>query len=342
MGAIPTFVRLMPNDGLKMPLQGSPRRNRPLPAALTFKLLFPIMIITLIGLIPLKAGADWSPLIDRMVRDGHDEITLRALFARPEVRFDPDPMSQKIESLIRRQFRKPSEEQYEKSRAIYKGYLKPEVIDRAYVYSRENSAILKKMQERYCVPPEVVVSILLVETSLGRNTGSKKAFNVLASMAVARDLETIQPFLAKEVLNADNEDYARRRCREKADWAYHELKSLILYAENNRLDPLEIPGSIYGAIGLCQFMPSNVPAYGVDADGDGRIDLFDRDEALHSIGKYLSRHGWRCNITRKRQHRVVMAYNHSHIYANTVLSIAEKLRSKAQSEKQKAGQDDRI
>jgi len=331
----------MRNDGLKIPIQGLPSRIEPIYAVIICKSLIFLIITVIVGLLPLQAGADWSPLIDRLVRDGHDEMTVRTLFARPEVRFDPDPMSQKIESLVRRQSRKPSDEQYEKSRAIYKGYLKPEVIDRAYVYSRENKDILKKMQEKYCVPSEVVVSIMLVETGLGRNTGSRKAFNVLASMAVARELETIRPFLDRELLTSSNEEYAQRRCREKADWAYHELKSLILYAEKNNMDPLEIPGSIYGAIGLCQFMPSNVSAYGVDTDGDGRIDLFAKDDALHSIGKYLNRHGWKCGMTRKRQHQVVMAYNHSRIYANTVLSIAEKLRSKARSEKHRAWQDDR-
>jgi membrane-bound lytic murein transglycosylase B len=198
------------------------------------------------------------------------------------------------------------------------------------------------MRARYCVPEEVVVSIMLVETGLGKNMGSKKAFNVLASMAVTQDLDKIRVFLPYDLLTPANEGYARARCREKADWAYHELKSLLRYAEKNKMDPLEIPGSIFGAIGLCQFMPSNISSYGVDTDGDGRIDLFAMDDALHSIGKYLRKHGWKCQMSRKNQHRVVMAYNHSHVYANTVLSVAEKLRSKTRSnERQRAQQTNR-
>jgi membrane-bound lytic murein transglycosylase B len=191
------------------------------------------------------------------------------------------------------------------------------------------------------VPEEIVVSILLVETELGQNTGSRRAFNTLASMALLGDLDMIRPYLSGDLLTPSNEGYARRRCREKSDWAYHELKSLIRYAQSNGLDPLEIPGSIYGAIGLCQFMPSNVPSYGVDADGDGRIDLFAADDALHSIGKYLSNHGWKCRLSRKSQHRVIMTYNRSRTYANTVLAVAEQLRIRARSENLRARQEDR-
>jgi membrane-bound lytic murein transglycosylase B len=328
-------VRPMPNGCLRIPEQ------KPPPAGFRLKFLLFLVFFALIGLIPFKAWADWSPLIDRLVRDGNDANFVEALFAHPETRFDPDPMSQKIASLIRRQSRKPSADAGERIKAIYRGFLKPEVIDRAYAYSNENKTTLKKIQTRYCVPEEIVVSILLVETELGQNTGSRRAFNTLASMALLGDLDMIRPYLAGDILTPSNEGYARRRCREKSDWAYHELKALIRYAQNNGLDPLGIPGSIYGAIGLCQFMPSNVPSYGVDADGDGRIDLFAADDALHSIGKYLSNHGWKCRLSRKSQHRVIMTYNRSRIYANTVLAVAEQLKIRARDEKLRAERTDR-
>lgn len=278
------------------------------------------------SLLPVQAWANWSPLIERLVRDGNDVQSVEALFARPEARFDPDPMSRKLEELIRRLSDKPSAEREARIRAAYDRFLSPELIDRAYAYARQNRATLKNIGAGYCVPEEIVVAVMLVETDLGRNTGSRRAFTTLASMALARDLEIIRPYLAKDLVTAANEGYARRRNREKSDWAYQELKSLIRYARKNDMDPLAIPGSIYGAIGLCQFMPSNVPPYGVDADGDGRIDLFTTEDALHSIGKYLHSHGWKCKMSRKDQYRVVMTYNRSQIYADTVLDVADRLR----------------
>lgn len=298
------------------------------------------VLIIFAGLIPHPAWADWSPLIDRLVRDGGDAKAIADLFARPEARFDPGPMSYKMEELIRQQSRKITPEQQARIKAMYDRFLNPDLIERAAAFAGENQAALNTVRIRYCVPQEIVVAIMLVETELGRKTGTRMAFNTLASMALAADLDMIRPHLAGDLLTASNEEYARRQCREKSDWAYRELRSLIRYAQENRIDPLKIPGSVYGAIGLCQFMPSNVSPYGVDADGDGRIDLFTTQDALHSVGKYLHSHGWKCNLNRRGRYRIIMAYNRSPIYANTVLDIAEKLRNRTGVEGTGGGQAD--
>ena len=177
-----------------------------------------------------------------------------------------------------------------------------------------------------CVPKEIVVSILLVETGLGWHLGDRSALNTLASMALSSDLETIRPYLAPDLVTRRSEEFARKRCRQKADWAYGELKALIRYASENGIDPLSIPGSLYGAIGICQFMPTQISVYGVDADRDGRVNLFAEPDALYSMANYLRSHGSRCDMSAKRQHRVILAYNHSKIYADTVLTVAKKLR----------------
>jgi membrane-bound lytic murein transglycosylase B len=75
-------------------------------------------------------------------------------------------------------------------------------------------------------------------------------------------------------------------------------------------------------------MPSNILTYGVDADGDGRIDLFSKPDALHSIASYLRGHGWREGMDRNDQQRIIFAYNHNSVYANTVLAVAEKIRGR--------------
>jgi membrane-bound lytic murein transglycosylase B len=173
---------------------------------------------------------------------------------------------------------------------------------------------------------------LLVETRLGNNTGRSIVFNRLASMASCTDLETIRPYLSRTLSPAD-EDYARTMCRQKADWAYNELKALLNYAGGRGVDPLGIRGSIYGAIGLCQFMPSNLSSFGVDADNDGRVDPFVTKDAIYSIANYLSKHGWTCNIDREGKRQAIFAYNNSTVYVNTILAVADKIRGGQSSRK---------
>jgi membrane-bound lytic murein transglycosylase B len=283
---------------------------------------------SLLVLLPSAVFADWTPLIQRLVADKFDEQTVKRLFAQPVVTFDPNVMSCKMKEIMKNRSKKPDAAYARKVKDAYGRFLRPEVINDAHAYLQKNDVTLKKITNDYCVPKEVVVAILLVETELGRNLGKRGAFNTLASMALSSDLEMIRPFLAPDLITERNEEFARKRCRQKADWAYTELKALIRHASERGVDPLSIPGSLYGAIGICQFMPSQISAYGVDADKDGQINLFSEYDALYSVANYLRGHGWKCGINTKKQYRVILAYNNSKIYASTVLGVAEKLKIK--------------
>ena len=78
-------------------------------------------------------------------------------------------------------------------------------------------------------------------------------------------------------------------------------------------------------MGYCQFMPSNALRLGVDGNGDARVDLFDHTDAIFSVGNYLQHHGWQSGMTRKQQYRVILKYNYSRPYAQTILEIADQL-----------------
>ncbi len=273
-----------------------------------------------------SVSANWSPLIDRLVADGFEESAIRELFSRPEVRFEAGPMCYKLEELLRKPAKPmPAQPSYN-PRRVCKPLLKEKILNRARCYLRDNAQLLENISAHYCVPKEIIVSILLMETRLGDYLGSKYAFNNLASMALSSDLELVRPYLPKKLVSGKNEEYARTICQVKSDWAYNELKALIDYTRMSAFDPFTLTGSIYGAIGLCQFMPSNIFPYGVDADDDGRINLFAKSDALHSIANYLREHGWKCSMDKTSQARVIFDYNKSSVYVNTILAVAEKLK----------------
>jgi membrane-bound lytic murein transglycosylase B len=270
----------------------------------------------------------WEPLIQRLAADNFEEKDMRALFSDAGVKFDAGAMSCKLRDLINSRAKGPPALPGVRSGAVYDRFMKASVIAGARFYTRENMESLKEAERHFCVPKEVIVAILLVETDLESFLGKKPAFNTLASMALTNNLEMIRPYLPADLITPENEGFAMMKCTQKSDWAYAELKALIRYAFSRGADPRGIPGSVYGAIGICQFMPSKISSFGVDADKDGCIDVFSKKDAFFSIANYLHSHGWRCKMHMSGRHQVIMTYNHSQVYANTVLQVAERIKRK--------------
>lgn len=255
--------------------------------------------------------AVWAPLIERLSADGEDRDAITALFEQEAVRFNPGVMPRKLTH-------KELPRQYD----IFLTYRS---ISKARRYLESNKELLRQIQEKFDVPSEILTAILLIETDLGNFTGRHRAFNILASMALADSIEQITPLLPADTLAEMNRDWLANKLAEKSRWAYNELKALLQYARANQLNPVSIQGSIFGAIGICQFMPSNALKFGIDFNNDGRIDLFSTQDALASMANYLLNYGWESGLDRAKQEQVIYQYNHSIPYVKAVLEVAERL-----------------
>ena len=204
--------------------------------------------------------------------------------------------------------------------------LRPEVIAKGREFLAANRALFLNMERAYSVPPEIVAAILSVETRLGEYLGQDNAFEVLASMALSRDVSVILPYLWQTSFSQEERAFLADKARERGDWAYGELKALLAHAREQGRDPLSYRSSPLGAVGVCQFMPSNILPYGVDGDHDGDVDLYSLPDAVFSTARYFQGHGWRPGLSDAEQREAVYAYNHSSIYVNTIMELASRLR----------------
>ena len=210
---------------------------------------------------------------------------------------------------------------------VYRTIMTSERLEEAKDFFADNEELLLLLERKYGLPGEVAVGILTVETRLGNYLGEKSAFVTLASMALCDDFKCVASAFKDESITPRKKRWLDRRIARKAQWAYEECKALLTYAQQTRKDPLSIPGSFYGAIGIAQFMPSKALRYGVDGNQDGVVDLFVLEDALFSMGNYLASNGWRGNMqSLRRQRRALYNYNHSKIYVNTVLAVADYLK----------------
>jgi len=79
--------------------------------------------------------------------------------------------------------------------------------------------------------------------------------------------------------------------------------------------------SYAGATGPMQFMPGTWRKYGVDGNGDGKVDITSAYDSLHAAAKYLAASG----AASGKIEQALLAYNHSNAYVRKVISIARQL-----------------
>lgn len=244
---------------------------------------------------------------------------------------DPtDALLEKIREVIKTEGKKrsldPTPGAAPPKRPVKQVALSPNFVAAAKTFYDENRTLLASVEAKTGVPGDVIVGILKVETDLGRFLGSDNALVIVASMALAADFSVVENQFQGDELDKERRDFLAQKSKERGDRAYRDLKALLAYAAQSGQDPSTIPGSCYGAIGYCQFMPRNIAKFAVDGDNDGKIDLFSFPDAAHSIGKYLAEHAkpWGPQ-SRAGMIEAVYGYNHSTAYVAKVLSTADAI-----------------
>ncbi len=215
------------------------------------------------------------------------------------------------------------------SKLNYAQFLKKGNLKQARRFMGRHRRSLRRAEQVNGVDGPVVVAILSVESRFGAYTGRYRTFNVLASQAVldtARARRELARHWPKGRVKELAGKHMRGRLARRAGWARGELAALVRLAGKMGVDPYKLRGSPFGALGMCQFVPSSVLSHGKDGDKDGRVDLAQPADAIMSVSDYLARHGWRRGLSYQRQVAVIMKYNNSTPYARTVLELARRLR----------------
>jgi peptidoglycan lytic transglycosylase B len=146
-------------------------------------------------------------------------------------------------------------------------FIKPERIEAGAQFWNRNAEALKRAEAEFGVPEDIIVGIIGVETTFGRNIGTYRVIDALTTLAF---------------------DYPKRGAYFRG-----ELEHYLVFSRDQKIDPLRVKGSYAGAIGIPQFMPGSYRRFAVDYDGDGQINLATSPaDAIGSIGNFLKSHGW--------------------------------------------------
>jgi lytic murein transglycosylase len=119
-----------------------------------------------------------------------------------------------------------------------------------------HASLLSRIQQRFGVPPEIVVAIWGLESDFGKGD--------IGKMPVIRTLTTLA-----------------HDCR-RTELFQGELLAALKILQRGDLPQRDLIGAYAGEIGQTQFLPSSYIKYGVDFDGNGHVDL------RHSIPDVLA------------------------------------------------------
>jgi membrane-bound lytic murein transglycosylase B len=212
----------------------------------------------------------------------------------------------------------------------YDHFLEPPEIASAKNFILKHRGSFEKAQRAYGVEPGVIAAILLVETHFGSYTGKTPTLAVFSTFGIM-DRKSNRDRIWKLVSPRDRERLGRegfdRKLLDRSEWAYRELTALFEWERRRHARPERFTGSVMGAVGMPQFLPSSLVEYGVDANGDGIVDLYDPDDAILSTANYLRGHGWCEARFPTDQEQVIWTYNHSKPYVRAVLDIAAELKA---------------
>ncbi len=169
-----------------------------------------------------------------------------------------------LPEVIRRDRRQP--ERRLSFRQYRRRVLTPERIARGRELYRRHRRLLARTERRYGVPAAVLVALWGIESAFGRITGDFPVIAALATLAF---------------------DGRRRTLFER------ELLAALTILDRGEVAPARLRGSWAGAMGQPQFMPTTYLRHAVDADGDGRRDIWQSlPDVFASMANFLRAAGW--------------------------------------------------
>jgi lytic murein transglycosylase len=168
---------------------------------------------------------------------------------------------------------------------------------------QRHAALLSRIEASYGVPRQILVAIWGLETDFGKgDMGKLPVFRVLATMA--------------------------HDCR-RTELFQGELLAALKIVQRGDLPLRDMIGAYAGEIGQSQFLPSSYIKYGVDFDGDGRVDLrHSVADVLASTANLLHTNGFKMGGSYEEgsaNFEAMREWNHATIYRKTIGYFADQL-----------------
>lgn len=139
------------------------------------------------------------------------------------------------------------------------------IISQGRSRKARNAGFYASLEAAYGVPAGVLIAIHGMETGFGNFMGDTNVVSAIATLTYD--------------------------CRRSDFFRPHLIGALKMVDAG--MISMKTVGAKHGELGHTQFLPGNAYAYGVDGNGDGKIDLYNQADALATTANYLRKKGWK-------------------------------------------------
>lgn len=174
------------------------------------------------------------------------------------------------------------------------------IISQGRSRKAKNPDFYASLERAYGVPAGVLLAIHGMETGFGNFMGDSNVLSAIATLAYD--------------------------CR-RTDYFTGHLVAALMLVDRGSISTGTV-GARHGEVGHTQFLPGNVLRYGVDGDGDGRVDLTGQVDALASTANFLAQKGWRPGLGYQEgepNFRVIQEWNAASVYQQAIALMAAQI-----------------
>jgi membrane-bound lytic murein transglycosylase B len=174
------------------------------------------------------------------------------------------------------------------------------IVSKGRKRKAQNAGFYASLEKRYGVPAGVLLAIHGMETGFGGFMGSSQVVSAITTLAYD--------------------------CRRSAFFVPHAVGALKLVDQGTITGATK--GAKHGELGHTQFLPGNALRYGVDASGDGRVDLYNQADALASTANFLRKKGWKPGQGYQEgqtNFKVIKKWNAATVYQQAIAIMGAKI-----------------
>lgn len=176
----------------------------------------------------------------------------------------------------------------------------PTIIAQGKKRKAQSASFFQSLEKKYGVPAGVILAIHGMETGFGGFMGNSQVVSAITTLTYD--------------------------CRRSDFFKPHAIGALKLVDQGSIT--ANTKGAKHGELGHTQFLPGNALKYGVDANGDGRVDLYNRADALASTANFLRQKGWKPGKGYQQgqtNFNVIKQWNAAGVYQKAIAIMAAKI-----------------